>query len=291
MDFESFDQLESLLYDLSKEPHTKKSAPLISPAIYKEPHGDKDDDSRKRRNVNVKEWAGWACLDVDDYEGDYEAILDSINYRWVCYSTASSTKELPKFRLVFELTENVPAEDIKAFWFALNKECLTVGDKQTKDLSRMYYIPAQYKDAYNFIRSNDGPLMDPQALMKKHPYTIPSSNSFFDQLPAHMQEKYIEQRKAKLTNTDVSWTSYRDCPFVNDQHVLEYMRISGSGWYHKMYTIMVSIAANAVRREYPITAKEIADLARQIDADNGGWYKDRPMEVEANRALEFVFRG
>ena len=51
---------------------------------------------------------------------------------------------------------------------------------------------------------------------------------------------------------------------------------------------MISIAGNAIRYKYPITATEIAILCRQIDQDTGGWYKNRPLEKEAQRALEFV---
>lgn len=294
MDFASFDEMESLLYGLSKEPgfkpekgdKSRKASPLISPSIYKTP--TEDPDSRKRRNVNVKAWAGWSALDVDDYEGTMEGVLDSINYRIVCYSTASSTKEHPKFRLVFPLTEQVEADQIKAFWHALNTECLGVGDTQTKDLSRMYYVPAQYPGAYNFILSKDGPLLDPKDLAKKYPYTPPKGTSLFDQLPDHLRDRIIQERQEKLTNTDIHWSTYRDCPFVNDKLLMEYMRISETGWYHKMYQIAVSIAANAIRRGYPITPNQIAQLCKEIDADNGSWYQDRPLEREAARALEFV---
>ena len=61
-------------------------------------------------------------------------------YRYFCYSTASSSLTNPKFRLVFPLTQWVNKEDIKHFWFALNKEIGDIADAQTKDLSRMYYV-------------------------------------------------------------------------------------------------------------------------------------------------------
>ena len=40
--------------------------------------------------------------------------------------------------------------------------------------------------------------------------------------------------------------------------------------------------------EYPITSSEIATLAREIDADTGCWYKNRPLEMEAQRALDYA---
>ena len=285
MDYDSFDEFEAVLYKLagdSKYP-TKKEAPLMSPAIYEE--------STTRANANVLGWAGWAALDIDDFQGTLKEIETSYTkYRYVCYSTASSTKEQPKFRLVFPLTQHIEIDNIKHFWFALNKEVGDVADAQTKDLSRMYYIPNQYTGAYNFIFSHDGEVMDPNVLMEKHPY-INKQAGFFGNLPEDIQKALIEHRKGRLTNTNYTWTSYDDCPFVNKSQVDEYKTISGTGWYAKLYQIMVSIAGNAMSKGYPITAKEIEYLCRQLDADTGNWYLKRDMETEATRAIEFVFKN
>ena len=58
-----------------------------------------------------------------------------------------------------------------------------------------------------------------------------------------------------------------------------------------MYQIMVAIAGNAVTRQYPISAKEIAELCKQFDMDTGRWYENRPLESEADRAIEYVYRN
>ena len=138
MDFSSYAQFEQLLFELSREKRPdKKSAPLISPAIY---HKD-----TTRANDNVIGWAGWCAVDIDEHNFDDDIKKELIKHygKWnyICYSTASSTKEHPKFRLVFPLSKDVSKDKIKHFWYALNKELGDVGDPQTKDLSRMYYVP------------------------------------------------------------------------------------------------------------------------------------------------------
>ena len=90
---------------------------------------------------------------------------------------------------------------------------------------------------------------------------------------------------------DSTWTGYHDCPFVNQKQVSEYKTIQGTGWYAKMYQIMVSTAGNALNKGYPITAKEVAHICRTLDNDTGNWYLKRDMEKEADRAIEFVFRN
>ena len=287
MDFTSYTQFEHLLFDLAQQKREdKKSAPLISPATYVE--------DTTRANDNVLGWAGWCAVDVDEhvFDGDLEKELIDRYGKWnhIVYSTASSTQEHPKFRIVFPLSIHVPAEKIKHFWFALNKELGDIGDPQTKDLSRMYYVPGKYKGAYNFLFNNFcGVDMNPYEIMAKHNYVEKYNTSLLDNLPPSIRKAMLAHRKNEMVNTNVSWSNYKDCPFVNKKMVKEYNEITDTGWYTKMYAIMVSIAGNAIRKKYPITAQEITTLCKEIDFENGNWYKSRPFDKEADRAIEFVY--
>ena len=288
LDFDTWDKFVKFLYKLSEIPlGGKKDAQLISPAVY--------ETGTTRSNKNVLAWESWCAVDVDNIEiqGSVEDYVRSRFGHWnfVCYSTASSKLDAPKFRLVFPLSERVEAARIKHFWFALNTEMEAIGDRQTKDLSRMYFIPACYSESFNFIFYNgNGESIDPDALMSKHAYNEKlNSVNFLDRLPPAWREQVIEHRKGKLSNTEYTWTGYQDCPFWPKKLAAEYMTISGEGWYRKMYAIMISTAGNAVFRGYPITAKQIVDLCMEFDRSTGNWYENRPMEVEANNALEYVY--
>ena len=289
MSFRTWDDFTALLYNLSKQPKKgKKDAELISPAVY--------EAGTTRANKNVLHWGGWAAVDVDDFafEGELKDVLvDRFgDYNFVCYSTASSTLDLPKFRIVFELDTEVEQSSIKHFWYALNKEIGELGDEQTKDLSRMYYIPADYAGSNNFIFHNSGSPIDVSCLMAKWPYnSARDSKNFLDRLPPELQEQVVAYRKNKLSETNYTWSSYHDCPFWPKNLALEYQTISNTGWYAKMYAIMVKIAGNATYRGYPITSQQIAEMCRQFDAEHGNWYENRPLETEADRALEYIYRN
>ena len=284
-----FDAFESVLYDLSEKPFkNKKDAMLMSPAVYTA--------GTTRKNDNVIEWAGWCAVDVDEYTSKGDLKDDLVKrfsaYRFVCYSTASSKNNQPKFRLVFPLKRSVENDEIKRFWYALQSELGDLGDRQTKDLSRMYYIPGKYASADNFIWSHrDGNPIDPDELIFKHPMPEKQSlNNFFDRLPEAVQQEIVNYRKEKL-DANFEWTSYHDCPFWPRQLAAEYQSISQTGWYAKMYAIMIATAGNAIRKKYPITASEVSILCRQFDEDTGNWYKNRPLDKEADRALEYVYRN
>jgi len=290
MDFDNWSEFESLLVELSqKNVKSKKEASLISPAVYL--------PNTTRANANVTHWAKWAAVDIDEYEIDNKSLQEELNktlgdYYYVCYSTASSTIDFPKFRIIFPLANAVEANDIKHFWFALNSFIESMGDKQTKDLSRMYYIPAQYENANNFLFINKGKFIEPLELMAKYPYRNETRGSnFFDNLPDAIQKEIIQYRKDQSENNTITWTSYHNCPFVNKNLVIEYKSISNTGWYHLMYKIMVSIAGNAIKRKYPITAEEVEKLCKELDMETGNWYENRPLIKEANRAIEFCYKG
>ena len=199
LEFDSFEKFEEALYKLSEKPlKEKKDAVLISPSTYIE--------GTTRANKNVMYWDGWCCVDVDDhkFEGDLKNELTNLygDFHFVCYSTASSKHGLPKFRLVFPTTERIGGDDIRAFWFALNTQLNSLADKQTKDLSRMYYIPGSYAGAFNFIFTNTWNYIDPKELMKKYPKPEKTNlNSFMDRLPEEMQKQIIEDQKKKDLST------------------------------------------------------------------------------------------
>lgn len=289
MKFNDWTSFTDLLSNLSKMSRAgKQDAQLISPAVYTE--------GTTRSNKNVEYWGKWAAVDVDDYEvkGEHlESVITSRFYKfnYVCYSTASSTSATPKFRLVFDLSRNVEKDEIRHFWYALNSELEGIGDKQTKDLSRMYYVPANYDGAYNFYFGNHGSSLDVDYLIAKHPYKEREGNNFLDRLPPELQKAVIEHRKQSLDKTNFVWSDYRDCPFFPKHLAVEYRTITSTGWYHKMYQIMVATAGNAIKRGYPITANQIAELCRQFDQDTGNWYENRPLDVEADRAVEYAYRN
>jgi len=297
MTFSSWDAVEDLLVGLSEKPGYKPKrgalgepipsdqwSPLISPAYY-----DKDST---RKNDNVLGWGSWAALDIDDYQCSYEeAISPFQSIRHVVYSSASSTREHPKFRVVIPFDQPIKKDEIKHVWYSLNTEFNELSDPQTKDLSRMYYVPAQYPDAYNFITVNrDKPFLDINKLKKEYPYITSQDNSFRSKLSGELQNQLTQYRMERLKNREIHWTSYRDCPFVHKNTIMEYRSISETGWYAKMYNILCSIACSAIKMEYPITSTEIANLAREIDNDTGGWYKNRPLEMEAQRALDYALK-
>jgi hypothetical protein len=264
----------------------KESAPLISSAVYRE--------GSTRANKNVVEWSPWCALDVDDINCNGDEIYDFINSRfsnwdYICHSSGSSTFDRPKCRVILRLGRSIVQDEITQFWYALNKRFGGLGDEQTKDLSRMFYVPGKVAGSYQFMFVNNGDAINPDSLIEQYPYVKPTGNNFLDKLPEEIKQKVIEHRVHSLTNTNITWTSYRDCPFLPKKLVERYKCISGSGWYLMMYKIMIAVACNAVSKKYPITPEQIATICRELDRETGNWYDNRPLEREAAGAIQWAY--
>ena len=283
MDFDSWGEFVTMLEGLSKQPlATKQDAVLISPAVYTE--------GTTRANKNVEQWGHWACVDIDDFKGTLDDIRNRFaEHNCVIYSTASSKPDQIKLRVVFDLDRRVDAGEIKQFWYALNKSIGDLNDEQTKDASRMYYIPATYDSAYNFFYVQSGTPLSVGKLKLLHPYVEKTGNSFLDRLSPEMREQVLSHRKNSMTNCNVSWSGYRDCPYFPNKMADEYKTVNETGWYSQMYRIMIATACNAVKNKYPITQDQIANMCRELDAETGNWYDNRPLSREAGGAIEWAY--
>ena len=287
--YESWADFVHSFKNMSGKPGSKgghNSSPLISPAVYIK--------NSTRSNRNVMYWSNWVAVDVDDFhvEGNVEKHVRKLcaGYSFVCYSTASSKDSFPKFRLVFPLSSRIEHKHIRHFWFALNSEIEGMADKQTKDLARMFYVPAKYPDAYNFFFTGEGEEIEPKKLMNKWKFEDKLGSSFIDRLDDDIKERIISWRK-NVANASISWTSYKDCPFFPKKMAEEYRTIAQTGWYHKMYQIMIATAGNAIKNNYPISAAEIAQMCKELDRETGNWYENRPLELEADGAIEYVYKN
>lgn len=294
VEFSSWDDYVEWLRELSHKPSIKpkdekdilnpKAAKLITPAIFK--------PKTKRGNVNVLGWGGWAAVDIDEKlsNSNLDTLFQRIKpYNYVMYSSASSRKSHPKFRIVFELEGWIKAEKIKPFWQALNAECLGIVDAQTKDLCRMYYSPGQYEKAFNFFYTNKALPMNPFELIEKHG-TLSFRKQLSDRLGKQMQNKIKQQRLQELIGQKkhYSWTNYADCPFVKQEHLDQWNSITETGWYHLSFKMMCSIASRAFFMKYPLTAQELAQIVKEIDDSTIQRYTNRNWEKEANRAIDYV---
>ena len=300
----NWSQFSNFLFELSKIPYTKKTAPLISPAIYK--------SGTTRSNANVIAWAGWTAFDIDN---NYFKSVDQIqtymdqqypDHAYCCYSSASCKKEHLKFRIIFPLLTWIEDPDkIQIFWYCMNKKLSGLVDQQTKDRSRMFYVPADYQEAeLKFFWISDGKtFINPFEVINTSNIDINEitlstqskrNSSFLATLPLELQKTIAMNRKRQLeiNGKFYNWTSWKNCPFCRNEAVNRYKEIvltRSEGRYLGLYKLMVDIARTAILKEYPITEQEIASLVHEIDNELDGYYQNRKIDTEIKNAISYAY--
>ena len=257
-----------------------KQQALISSAIY--------GTELKRANKNVIGWES-LILDIDDGLDVLERIQNHFKlFSYIIYSTANCTIEHLKIRVVIPLDKFAPVDKVHAIWYAANEWCSGVVDTQTKDKARLHYIPAMYTnkgDKYNHIFiSNKGLNLNWEGLCKKWP--APAESEKFKVVnPLRDLKRAVFQQNKAMPIFDIS---HRDCPFVYQKMIEDY-RLTPVGNHHTaIYRFGVLCCYQAEKISYPLSVEELADLMKQVDDIDGGFYPETKMLNNARDALNFT---
>lgn len=100
-------------------------------------------------------------LDIDHNDLPIE-LLGGLEY--VAHTTFSHTEDDPRWRVVLPLTHPVEGEDWPEFWLRANAYFGGCVDPQTKDRSRIFYLPSCRPGAVHNARVHHGLLLDPASL-------------------------------------------------------------------------------------------------------------------------------
>lgn len=112
-------------------------------------------DNILRRDENVRQ-VFMAVLDFDHMTEPLETILAPwAGYNYIVHTTYSHNpkEEDNRYRLIVPFTEPVTADEFKQIWPVLRKISGDRCDKQCKNLSRLFFLPAHHPDRKEFAFS------------------------------------------------------------------------------------------------------------------------------------------
>jgi len=251
---------------------------MISSAIYA--------PNTKRANENVLGW-DIVMLDIDSGISLDDINKIKLNYNCLIYSSPSCTKDHIKIRVIFELHKFASKEVLSQLWYAINEKLGNVVDKQTKDKSRLMYIPAMYDNKdnyYHIFMSSDGEKLNWEELISEFP--SPAEEQKYQQknkLSGLKRKIYLKTKKIPCFNIQA-----KKCPFCYDRMIEEY-QLTLAGEHHlALYKFMVKVCYNAKRINYPLSIDELVQMARQLDDLDGSFYNDKKLYDSAHDAIEYV---
>ena len=290
----SWEDIVEFLYDCSIEPiKNKHDAFLFSPVRFKYNY---------RLIANFIN-CGAVVIDIDNGLTIQAArqLLTDIRIESLLYTTASHSPDKEKFRVVIPLLNFVGADEYPLFWRIINLLFGNSVDPQTKDLTRMFFVPGKYVGVQNEFHHFEGGILSSKDWIDAGKDLIASDDERKAQLKAqkinirrtcHRGENTsnpVNLVKRRMTRKHFSWRGLFDCPFVKQHYIDEYRALS-EGWYHGLYIFMCKVAGNAEARGYPIDVSELAELAEALDQFDGRWYARRPLAREAQNAIDYVNR-
>ena len=254
---------------------------LISSGVYAN-QGD------MRSNDNIIGW-DMVVLDIDDSDKTLDYIQNKFKaFNYIMYSSASCTFDKLKMRVIIPLDKRAPKERLGQIWHAIQVWSEGLIDEQTKDMSRMQYVPARYTnkgDQYNhFFIQNVGINLPWDKLIAKFP-SVPPEEKFKKLNPMKNLKRKMFTNNNELPNFNIQSP---DCKLVNDYMIKEYMMVPAGGHHKGIYIFMMKICLNAEKLNYPIMVDEIVDMAKQLDELDGGHYDEKKLYSSAMNALEYT---
>ena len=265
-------------YKPSPDDYDKKQG-LISPAIYAE--------GSSRGNKNVLGWE-MVMLDIDDCDISYADILGYFKgYDFIVYSSPNCTKDKLKLRVIIKLDGFAPPDTLSQIWHACNEWCKGIVDTQTKDKSRIMYIPARYTnkgDQYHHIfEVGSGVGLDWEQLIKKYPSPKETDRFVQKNKMSGLKRKIYLQTKT----SPVMDIRNRECPFVYPKMLDNYVMTPMGGHHKAIYVFMLQVCTNAQKIGYPLSISELVDMAEQLDSMDGSYYDEKKLHNSAQDAMEF----
>jgi putative DNA primase/helicase len=131
-----------------------------------------------------------------DGEAFDEARLDGLE--WFAYSTYSHRLDDPHYHLVLPLAERVPASLWRVVWAELHDRIGLVGDPQTKDPARIFYLPQHAPDQPFEFHEGHGVLLDSSFRLDVEVASNPVS-------PRSKQVRQPRARRAGLEMMSEAW--------------------------------------------------------------------------------------
>lgn len=284
----SWDEFVKIMYAMSKVEGYKpaagdyesKSSPLISSGIY-------NPEIIKRCNNNILGWE-MIMLDIDAGVDDINDVTNHFSvFNYIIYSSPNCTADQLKLRVIIPLNEFAPFEVLNQIWHASEEWCNKLVDPQTKDKSRMMYVPAMYTnrgDKYtHFFLVNRGINLNWEGLVAKYP-SPPEKDRFKVNNPLNKLKQKIYKSNNPLPSFDIQDPN---CPFVYGDMIKDYLLTMAGGHHRAIYVFMLKICGAAEKLGYPLSHDELVDMASQMDALDGGFYDTKKLADSAQDALEY----
>ena len=222
--------------------------PALYPTVYA-------DNSFRKIKENVIGYGAWTAVDID-----HVMTLDELRQFYnthildgCIFTTTSHQKDDPRVRGVFLLSREIDPSEFDDFWYAINELFERKIDQQTKNINRIYYVPAKW-NVNSIFELVTGKPLDVDKLLNDYPNTntnIAISND--------VVKSKIDKIREKLQSHGTQWKH----EIAITDSMISRFRSSREGG--RLFRLEVAIAKRALWMGHPITAADVESIALAFD--------------------------
>ena len=228
---------------------------------------------------NIAGMSDCAVFDLDAKGWDVTRVKAALNgHTYMAHTTTNSRLEHPRWRIIVRLDREYSCAEHLSVWTYFHKLFGEQLDTSTKDASRIFFFPANWKHAYNVFLENDGDTYSVDEILKEYPPAPVKKTTTLSLTP-----------KTQIVEAD-------DVNIIEQWMVDKYLLGKTGGQTGRLFYLLCSAAGRADRRGFAVTPEQLADAAisahPSISIDSKGVKRTKKSIVhEANNAIAHVSRA
>lgn len=222
----------------------------------------------RRTNDDVVSMSNWFGADVDTPGWYIDRIRGKLlGLTWCCYTTASSQPDAMRWRVMVLLDREYPAEDHARIWAWFNSKFDNQLCAQTKNVSRIYYMPACWDGELPVFECSYG-----------KPAHVDSILAMVGPIHAHAPRTPYCSTMKRAPN---------DTPIITDHMLAEVCAMPEGG---RIYKVMCMAAKRFRLEGWTLDASDLEMAALEANDTISPGKKRVGLLREAQRALDWADR-
>jgi hypothetical protein len=229
--------------------------------------------STRRLTANIERMSEFICIDVDRSHWEYDDFKHYLRwFDFVAYSTASSTMDVKRWRVIVRLNREHTMEEHYSVWRYLYRMLLKDPDRACSDPAHIFFMPSDWTDGIREFHHHAG-----------IPLAVEACTAIFPPRPLLSVFDEVEPSRGFLEGSSPP----TDDPIITPHMVAKFRSEAPGGRFYRM---LVRAAIRYKARDWRLDVDELARAAELVSNIDTLGNRRRPKH-EAKNAIGYVERN
>jgi hypothetical protein len=225
------------------------------------------DSAERRLQANIDRLAAFAAGDLDAQGWTLNKLNERLDgFAHLFYTTTSSRPWHQRWRIMVQLDREISVQEHGAVWNFLNELFDEQLDQKTRNVNRIYYVPAKWIGADNVFTPFVG-----------QPICVDTILEYYEPVDLAVYTPITELHGHRVTPDG--------CEIITDGMIREFTASPPGG---RFWTLLCSAAARYQSNGWTLSADSLCSAAMQVSLTYGPGVKRQNPVREAARALAWA---